>query len=95
MPGGNRHRNPDRQRDRHLRQRSPQHQLHNAHSIRAQSHANPNFVGAPLHGIRGDAVQPDGRQHQRQESKQGSELGNHRLLREVAVHLRSRKSGNR
>ena len=87
VPRQNGCRNADRQSDPDLHKRALQHQLQNIHPVGAQRHADSDFAGAPLHRICGDAIKSDGRQHQRQQSKQRRQLREHLVLREIAVHL--------
>ena len=56
-------------------------------AVRAQRHANSDFVGALRHGIRGHAIKPDRRQNQRHDAEESGEAGDGALLIEREFDL--------
>src|ERR1700691_3138655 len=61
--------NANRQAQADLSQRRTQHQTKDTPAIGAKGHTNADFVRAPSDGIRGEAIQAEARENQRQRAE--------------------------
>ena len=87
MPRGKSDRNPQRESEANLGQRTPQHKNKYVTPLRTQGHAHTNLAGPARHRVRCDSIQPNRRQQQSQDPKQKRQARDQTFLIEVAAHL--------
>src|SRR5579859_5666710 len=80
-------RQADEQSETNLQEGGTQHHFAYVGAVRSERHTYANFAGSLRNGVCGDTIETDGRQRQRDQTEERSQLHDHLLLAEAKIYL--------